>query len=372
MVALDKPRVASQDGVRVFITDCEGPVSKNDNAYELSNHFIPRGGELFRRISRYDDILADTVKRPGYKAGDTLKLILPFLKAYGATDEEITAYSRRSILLIPKAIESLRYVMETMPSYIISTSYRHYIEAVCDVLGLPPENAYSTQLSLDRYEIDEGERERLKELCREILRMPVLAPPPGSLEELSREDKRILERLDEMFWGEISSMRCGRMLSEVNPIGGEGKAEAVKEIALKNDCTIADIIYFGDSITDVAPLKLVKEAGGVSVSFNGNEYAIREAEIAVISGTATPTAILAHLFKHGGRELVLEAASEWTVERLEREFSLPSRLVNALKSYGSEIPLEVSVITEENRMRLIERSRYARKTLRGEAIGSLG
>ena len=67
----------------VFITDCEGPISKNDNAFELTCHFIPDGDRFFTLISRYDDIQADIVKRPGYKPGDTLKLILPFLKAYG-------------------------------------------------------------------------------------------------------------------------------------------------------------------------------------------------------------------------------------------------------------------------------------------------
>ncbi|MFQ6074292.1 MAG: hypothetical protein ACE5KC_03635, partial [Candidatus Bathyarchaeia archaeon] len=72
----------SKTSQRVFISDCEGPISKNDNAFELATHFIPEGDSFFTLISRYDDILADIVKKPGYKAGDTLKLILPFLKAY--------------------------------------------------------------------------------------------------------------------------------------------------------------------------------------------------------------------------------------------------------------------------------------------------
>ena len=65
---------------QLFISDCEGPISKNDNAYELTEHFIPNGAQLFANISRYDDVLADVFAKPGYTAGSTLKLVLPSLK----------------------------------------------------------------------------------------------------------------------------------------------------------------------------------------------------------------------------------------------------------------------------------------------------
>jgi energy-converting hydrogenase A subunit R len=77
---------------KVFISDCEGPISKNDNAFELTAHYVPNGERLFTVISRYDDVLAEVVKKPGYKAGDTLKLILPFLKAYGVTDRKMQKF----------------------------------------------------------------------------------------------------------------------------------------------------------------------------------------------------------------------------------------------------------------------------------------
>ncbi len=30
----------------LYLTDCEGPISKNDNAFELAEHFVPEGGKL--------------------------------------------------------------------------------------------------------------------------------------------------------------------------------------------------------------------------------------------------------------------------------------------------------------------------------------
>ena len=55
-----------------FITDCEGPLTLNDNAYELANNFIEDGGNLFKILSLYDDYLVDIVKKENYKAGNTL------------------------------------------------------------------------------------------------------------------------------------------------------------------------------------------------------------------------------------------------------------------------------------------------------------
>ena len=63
---------------RIFISDCEGPITKNDNAFEITSRFIRDGDRFYTQISKYDDVLSDVLQRPSYKAGGTLKLILPF------------------------------------------------------------------------------------------------------------------------------------------------------------------------------------------------------------------------------------------------------------------------------------------------------
>ena len=42
-----------------FITDCEGPLTLNDNAFEMAAKFIEDGGELFKILSLYDDYLVE-------------------------------------------------------------------------------------------------------------------------------------------------------------------------------------------------------------------------------------------------------------------------------------------------------------------------
>ena len=78
-----------------FITDCEGPLTLNDNAFELAEHFIENGGELFKTLSLYDDYLADVVKLENYKAGNTLKLILPFFIVENLTNDDLINFSKK-------------------------------------------------------------------------------------------------------------------------------------------------------------------------------------------------------------------------------------------------------------------------------------
>ena len=133
---------------KFYVTDCEGPLSINDNAYEISDYFIPEGGEFFSILSNYDDMLVER-NTEGYLAGSTLKLILPFFKAYNLTENDLIQFSEDNINMVNGAYEMIKYVQDIMPFYIVSTSYNQYIKALCDKTGFIYDNTYSTQLELD-------------------------------------------------------------------------------------------------------------------------------------------------------------------------------------------------------------------------------
>ncbi|MEM1514494.1 MAG: hypothetical protein QXH24_00330 [Candidatus Bathyarchaeia archaeon] len=356
----------------IYITDCEGPVSKNDNAFELTSWFIPDGNRLFTIISRYDDVLADIIKRPGYKAGDTLKLIIPFLRAYGATNDLIRYFSSETLLLIPGAAETLRYIRSIMPAFIISTSYEPYIDTLCKAIDFPRKNVYCTRINIDRFEVPKDEVERIKALKEEIVNMSMIEIPTRakSFEDLPVKTQEIIRRLDKIFWEEIINMKIGRALIEVNPIGGYEKARAVEEIVSLLHGRLSSVIYVGDSITDVEPFRLVRGGGGLTISFNGNQYAIREAEVAIMSHDAIILAVLAEQFRRYGKEHVLSLSEEWDISSLEG-YCDPSLLERLKKLYPDKAPW-VERITPENMERLIHESTAFRKTVRGETIGSLG
>jgi energy-converting hydrogenase A subunit R len=357
----------------IFASDCEGPISKNDNAFELAEHFISEGGIFFALISKYDDVLADVIEKPGYKPGDTLKLILPFLKAYGATDEGIREYCLKNILLVPGADDTLRFVKEAMPSYIISTSYEQYLSSLCDLIGFPYANVYCTRLNLNKYEVSEEEINQIKVFKEEITAMPMIeiSPDAASVDNFSSRDQKTVKRLDEIFWREIPKMKSGRMLEEVNPIGGYEKANALKDIVSKLNCRLDNVMYVGDSITDVSPYQLVRESGGLTVSFNGNEYAVREAEVAVISGNTIPVTILADCFNRFGKHPTIKLVEEWSRSALGNYCANTELHRRIFELYPENLP-QVEVIKDSNRERLVKESSAFRKTVRGEAIGKLG
>jgi energy-converting hydrogenase A subunit R len=358
---------------KVFISDCEGPISKNDNAFELTAHYVPNGERLFTVISRYDDVLAEVVKKPGYKAGDTLKLILPFLKAYGVTDRKMQNFSAKTLLLISNVKESLAFIRKVAHTFIVSTSYEHYIRALCQAINFPFKNVYCTKVKMDKYLLSQKERDKLRELAAEIAKMPVIEIPKGasSIQDFPKQHQQIIRRLDEIFWEEIAKMEIGKVFNEVNPVGGREKAETVMQIAKNLGVNLSEVVYVGDSITDVEVFKTVRGGDGLTISFNGNEYAIREAEIAIMSEKALVTALLTAVFCKFGKEGVFELVNNWSFERL-RELNVDTELKNKFfEAYGEKLP-QVEVVTAANMERLAKESTTFRKTVRGEAIGRLG
>jgi energy-converting hydrogenase A subunit R len=337
----------------VFISDCEGPISINDNAFELAGHFIEDGEKFFTIVSKYDDILVEN-KREGYYAGGTLKLIVPFLKAYGATNENIIEFSAKNVHLVPGAKEMLSFVNSIMPSFIVSTSYKQYIQALCDLTGFPFENTYFTSLDMvDEYSVSGEEKQKLMEFRKIIIENPDF------------------EILDKIFWDEILKLSLYEIMKNVNPVGGEGKKEAVLDIVNKYGFKESDIMYVGDSITDVEPLKFVKESGGLAISFNGNEYAVMSAEIAVMADNTVITSIIADLFNKFGKIEVINFIKSYmdNPEDALNKYTVNKELKGMIKQVN--LP-KIAVITGENYERVVNESKTFRNIVRGEAIGALG
>lgn len=340
-------------GRKVFISDCEGPISINDNAFELAGIFIEEGEKFFTILSKYDDILVDEVKREEYYAGGTLKLIVPFLKAYGATNHSIINFSRENVLLLPGAKDTMQFIDSIMPSFIVSTSYEQYIQALCDVIKFPFKNTYSTNLDMDSYSISNEDKEKLMKFRKVIMENPDF------------------EVIDKTFWEDIPEMEINKITEKVKPVGGEGKKEAVMDILDRFGFKNSDVMYVGDSITDVEPLRFAKEHGGLAVSFNGNEYAIKEAEIVIMADNTVITSIIADLFNRFGKDEVIKFIKSYMVSSEDALSNYPvnEKLKKALKQVN--LP-KIAIVNSENFEALVDESKTFRRLVRGELIGALG
>ena len=340
-------------GRKVFISDCEGPISINDNAFELAGIFIEDGEKFFTILSKYDDILVDEVKREGYYAGGTLKLIVPFLKAYGATNRSIVDFSRENVLLLPGAKDTMQFIDGIMPSFIVSTSYEQYIQALCDVIKFPFENTYSTNLDMDAYSINEEDKEKLMEFRNTVMENPDF------------------EVIDKIFWDDIPEMEISKITEKIKPVGGEGKKEAVMDILDRFNFENSDVMYVGDSITDVEPLRFAKEHGGLAISFNGNEYAIKEAEIAIMADNTIITSVIADLFNRFGKDEVINFIKSYmdNTEDAINSYPVNKKLKEAIKQVN--LP-KIAIVTSENIEALVDESKTFRRLVRGELISALG
>jgi len=365
--------------VTVFITDGEGPVTKNDNAYELAAHYLRGlgidGGKFFSVVSSYDDVLAYAFKRKNYKAGNTLRLILPFLKAFGATDQGIQTYSKENILLMPGAKETLHFVWRALnlPAYIISTSYEPYVKAFCATIGFPFESTYCTWLRIDDYSITDAEIRRLKELSAEIAAMNVITMTENAsrLEDFAPADRNAISRLETIFWKELPEMSIYQIVEDTDPVGGQEKANAITDILARTGTILPEAMYVGDSITDIEALRMVREGGGLAVSFNGNSYAVAEADIAVLSYDTEVTSLLTEAFAKWGTERVMGIVEEWG-GAIRKKAGGEDPLIARLKRLDKKRLAGLYAVTDTNRSLITTQSAAFRKTVRGEGIGGLG
>jgi energy-converting hydrogenase A subunit R len=114
-------------------------------------------------------------------------------------------------------------------------------------------------------------------------------------------------------------------------------------------------------------MKLVRDAGGATVSFNGNRYAIEAADVACLSPNALILAALAFMFRENGPESIRNLASGW---RSEKD-ALENMMKQSLPAFSVE-GTNLYLISDSDRDELVSRSEKFRKTVRGWRIGRLG
>ncbi|HID27569.1 MAG TPA: hypothetical protein EYP22_07100 [Methanosarcinales archaeon] len=258
---------------RVICFDLEGPLSPQDNAYEVMR-LIENGDQIFEVLSKYDDLLA-LENRVGYEPGDTLALIVPFLLSNNITEKDISRVSAKA-KIVNGAKELISMCRDLgWKTYIISTSYEQHAYSIGARLGVNKENIICTSLQLDKLKKSVSEDIAIiKKAEDDILKF---------YENMDKNKEEMIARLDEFFYKELPKTSYGDVFSKVKVVGGMRKVEAMLKIAQENKVKLRDIIVVGDSITDSLMLKKVKEENGIAIVFNGNSYAVPYANLGLAS-----------------------------------------------------------------------------------------
>jgi energy-converting hydrogenase A subunit R len=293
---------------KVICFDLEGPLSPQDNAYEVMGLLLD-GHRIFEVLSLYDDILTLEGRR-GYEPGDTLSLIVPFLVYHRMKEADI-----RKVSDTAKIVDGVPYVISRLEElgwtpHIISTSYRQHAHNIGAKIGVPEDRIHATSLPLDSFSkrLPEEERLMVEKLEEDILK--TLYPSLG-------DEKQLKERLDAFYYGEVEDTVLGELMSKVSVVGGQRKVDAAEAVSEAAGVSLSETVVVGDSITDYKMLGRVREEGGVAVAFNGNRYAIPYSNVGLATTDMRFLLVVIAAHMRAGARGALEAAAAWEMRREE-------------------------------------------------------
>jgi len=283
--------------------DLEGPLSPQDNAYELMKLF-PNGDKIFEVISRYDDLLT-LEEREDYEPGDTLALIVPFLILHNISEDNIATLAAKASLTggAAKLISWLQ--SSSWKVFCISTSYEQYAFHITQKLDIYAHNVACTPFPLDKFRaaLSQEESKLLQQAEEDMMTMRPVA-----------DDKRIKQSLDKFFWEKLPDTDLGAAIKQVKPIGGRRKVDALKRFADKYDQPLSKWVVIGDSITDFRMLQAVEEAEGLAIAFNANEYALPYSTMGLASTLISDLTEVLEVWPKGQRgavERIVKYKEKW-------------------------------------------------------------
>jgi len=271
--------------------DLEGPLSPQDNAYELMKLF-PRGDKIFEVISRYDDLLT-LEERGDYEPGDTLALIVPFLVLHDISENDIKTLATKASLTDGAAKLVSWLQSRSWKVFCISTSYEQYAIRITHKLGIYAHNVACTPFPLDRFRaaLCQEDSTLLRQTEQDILTM-----------NLVDDDDKIKQRLDYFFWEALPTTNLGMAIKGVKPIGGRRKVAALNKFATTYEQPLSKWVVIGDSITDFRMLQAVEEEGGLAIAFNANEYALPYATMSLASTSISDLTEVLEAWQKDGRK----------------------------------------------------------------------
>lgn len=364
--------------------DLEGPLSPQDNAYEVMG-LIPEGHKIFEVISKYDDILT-LEKRENYEPGDTLSLIVPFLLYYDVSEEDIKKVSKQA-RIVPGAKEFIAELKEKLnfDVYIISTSYQQHAFNIGEQLCVEKENIYCTKFPIEKFKGKIAKSKEDSSLIEKIEK-EILETLHPNLDNFKLNDKNsaLKKTLEKFFWSDLMKTKLGKIMREVKVVGGQRKVDALESILKKTGKKLKEIIVVGDSITDFKMLEKVKRANGISVVFNGNEYALPYGNIGLATLDMRFLLLIVNAFIRGGKEKVIETVKnfEKNREELANTKKIPEKFPNNLKEFLIEkfsdenfiMPYfhYLENIDEKKRKEILQIHKKFRAFVRGEATAKLG
>ncbi|MCQ2079584.1 MAG: hypothetical protein MJZ38_06000 [archaeon] len=333
------------------IVEAQGFLTPSNTIRDLAVEFIENGGKVYDLIDRYDNVVTYVLNRDNLgNDSDSSKLIAPFLKASGASDYTVQKFYSERLPLLPGAKDVMEYFLNTQPTFVDSRMYYHAALALCEKLNIPPEMVTSTNLELDPVELPYRTRMEVQAMAREISKLKIsktkyeLNVPIG----LDDDEVAMINTLDDIFLKRLQKNECMEILQTMSTIGPNEKAYGLLDIRKNTQVDLDGTVYIGGELIDFQVMDLVKDGNGLSMSFNGTEFAVHGCNVAVLSEDCTVSAVLVAKFYDTGIQGVFDLIENWNRKYLEKtDFPDRNLLNEMLRRHPRKLP-EVYRVTRDN------------------------
>lgn len=349
---------------RYVVCTAWGFLTRNNDNEDLCKRFVDDGERFYRVLERYDRLSSYVLNREDATAGSYYKWCVPFLKAFGATDHLIHKCCTEDMVLMPNAGRTIRYISGMMPTYITTSMYEHGTMEMIERLGCPLCQVADTKLCIDQTMMGRAESRNLRAVAKTISDLDV---PENFYElnvptELLDEDISIIKTLDSIIPDKIADAGAMGLMESTDAMTSHKKAYRMLDIrrltAIDLDCTM----YVGSSSTDFQPMDLVRDEGGLAIAFNGEEFAVRGSNVAILSEDTTAVSLFASMFFDKGPQSAMELAENWNREYLESLEFPDQNLMDTFLRENPELP-EVYKVDDSNVDEVSKKSDRFRKKL---------
>ncbi len=351
---------------KFVVCSCRGFLTKNNDAKDLCESFIENGSHFYDVLDRYDKLTAYVLNREESTAGSTTKWCVPFLKAFGATDHAVHRCLSEKLEMMPEASRTMNYISGILPTYITTSVFDHGMMSVKEKLKAPLCEVACSEMCLDQTMFGRSESRRIRDMAKEIcaLKVPKTFYELGVPMELCQADIDIIATMDRILTEKLPETNAMALMETVVPMSAHKKAYRLLDIRRLMNIDLDCTMYIGSASTDFQPMDLVRDAGGLSIAFNGEDFAVRGSNIAILSEDTTVGAVFAETFCDKGLQAALDLANNWSRNYLKKA-DLPDRnLVDAmLRNNPRKLP-EVFIVDDVDLDELAAKSdAYRRKKL---------
>lgn len=349
---------------RQTICSSYGLLTSGDPMRRMCDRFIRDGGRIYDVLTAYDGIMRYELSRDDKLSENTVKTLAPLLKASGVSDRSLYDQFRKDMCLTPGS-DVIHYISGLMTTHILTEAYEHHAIALCESLNILPEMIESSEILFDDLEMDKREANRFRGFANDLsaLNVPKITSSDDGTPYIDGRNSVILETAERLI-SDIYDTEFMYLLKDMRSLGGNEKTFSLIDIRRRTQVDLDCTAYIGNSSSDYPVMDMVRDEEGLALSFNGDAYAVRGSNVAVMSQDSIVPAAIVSEFYRGGMDGVYSLIDSWDRKKLQRYDPADRHLFDTLlRRFPSKLP-SVIAVDDDNIDDVIKQSETFRRKQR--------